>query len=643
VVVNKLHARPWRRFGRYRSEPAVDAIAPEPATATASLGGEPARPVRPPAEQSTLSRHGTVLQAIVQGKPLPEVMALIAVLLQSEIPRGRLAIVVIDAEAAGVTVAAAPTLPSMVWPAIERQAIRAAMSGVGVRPELERKVVVTANIADDPSWDEWRPAAADLHLTSSWSMAFTGASNAVLGAFMLYFPAPVDPSPSDLLALGDAAQLAAAATQHLARRQQLRDLSRTDSLTGLPNRVVLLERLRTAQQRLTGPDDYFAVIQLAIDGLAQLNETLGPAAGDEVLRLAARRLVQVAGTSATVAHVWGVEFAVLVEDLTSPGEASEAAAALTDACHEPFDVEGLAVSVGATVGVVVYSHDTAPDVMLTDEPLRAAVAAKDDARERGDGLIEVREPDLGSDPVVLGPELRRGIDSDELSMVYQPIVELADLRVERYEALLRWRSPRRGAVPPSTFVPVAEQTGLVSDLGRYALREALGELARVRAVDPNVGISVNVSVNQLADAQLPVLLSQLLDEHDLPRGSVTLEVTEGVLLRSGAAGWRVLAGLRDVGARIALDDFGTGFSQLSYLRQFWFDEIKIDRSYVTAMMRDVAARAMIVGVIAVAGYAGSEVVGEGVERPEQRAMLLELGVGLGQGYLFGPPGAITVG
>ena len=124
----------------------------------------------------------------------------------------------------------------------------------------------------------------------------------------------------------------------------------------------------------------------------------------------------------------------------------------------------------------------------------------------------------------------------------------------------------------------------------------------------------------------------------LPRGSVTLEVTEGVLLRGGAAGWRVLAGLRDIGARIALDDFGTGFSQLSYLRQFWFDEIKIDRSFVTAMMRDVAARAIIVGVIAVAGYAGSEVVAEGVERPEQRAMLLELGCTHGQGYLFGAPG-----
>ena len=244
--------------------------------------------------------------------------------------------------------------------------------------------------------------------------------------------------------------------------------------------------------------------------------------------------------------------------------------------------------------------------------------------------------------MLLAPELRRGLDENELSMVYQPVVELAHNGVARYEALLRWRSPRRGAVPPATFVPVAEQTGLVGELGRYALREALAELARVRKVRPDVGIAVNVSVRQLADEQLPVLLAELLDEHQLPRGSVTLEVTEGVLLRGGAVGWRVLAGLREIGARIALDDFGTGFSQLSYLRQFWFDEIKIDRSYVTAMMRDVAARAMVVGVIAVARYAGSEIVAEGVELPEQRAMLLELGAGFGQGYLFGAPGPIIV-
>jgi EAL domain-containing protein (putative c-di-GMP-specific phosphodiesterase class I) len=330
--------------------------------------------------------------------------------------------------------------------------------------------------------------------------------------------------------------------------------------------------------------------------------------------------------------------------------------------------------VTATIGVATYSADT-PAVFLDDLPwpatgahpavvgdwrvdqsLAASISSTD--------LTQPTEPTQPSEPiqptelsgltaltgfygsaaivddVTMAPELRRGIDGNELSMVYQPIVDLATNVARRYEALLRWRSPRRGAVPPATFVPVAEQTGLVSDLGRYALREALTELARLRVGAPELGISVNVSVHQLADETLPGLLAELMATHALPRGSVTLEVTEGVLLRGGAAGWRVLAGLRDIGARIALDDFGTGFSQLSYLRQFWFDEIKIDRSFVTTMMRDVAARAIIVGVIAVADYAGSEVVAEGVERPEQRAMLLELGADFGQGFLFGAPGPV---
>jgi diguanylate cyclase (GGDEF)-like protein len=676
-VVNKHQAPRWRyltrrsvapRGGRPlppgtppRVGPATSAIRVTGASTTTlptEIPGVRAAITRPAAAAQTLSRHGVVLQAIVQGRPVDEVLMLVAELIEAEIPGSRVAVVVRGHEGSGsVTVVAAPSVPNRLWPAIERQAIRTSIGQPSPTGDHELRVVVTPAVADDPSWHEWRSSLVEHDLVSSWSMPFVGAGHTVLGAFVVYFSRPAHPRPSELQTLGDAGQLAAASVQHVARRQQLREHSRTDVLTGLPNRVALLDRLRAAQERPAGAGAYFAVIQLAIDGLAQLNETLGPAAGDEVLRLAANRLVTVAGRSATVAHIWGVEFAVLAEDLDDAAAARELADALGAACGEPFDVEGLAVSVGATVGVVAYSRDGAAGERLADDSRPVAGGDREPRRDGSFGLIAVDEPDprsddsdraglfdpgAGTDAIAMAPELRRGIDGNELSMVYQPVVELAGNTVARYEALLRWRNPRRGFIPPSTFVHVAEQTGLVSPLGRYALREALGELARIRRVVPNAGIAVNVSVRQLADQQLPTLLAELIREYELPHGAVTLEVTEGVLLRGGAAGWRVLAGLRDLGARIALDDFGTGFSQLSYLRQFWFDEIKIDRSFITAMMRDVAARAIIVGVIAVADYAGSEVVAEGVERPEQRAMLLELGCPYGQGYLFGAPGPIVL-
>ena len=230
-----------------------------------------------------------------------------------------------------LSVAAAPRLPAVLWPAIGRQVNRSTMS----HPQLaivaqDRRVVMSANILDDPSWDGLGTAIGEAALVSSWSLAFAGAGNSVLGALVVYLPAWRYPDPAALLALGDAGQLAAAAVQHGARRSSPREPDRTDTLTGLPNRIVLLERLRTAEERLSNSRSLFAVIQLAIDGLAQLNETLGAAAGDEVLRLAAQRLVGMAGPSATVAHIWGVEFVVLVEDLESTEQADEVAAAPRD-------------------------------------------------------------------------------------------------------------------------------------------------------------------------------------------------------------------------------------------------------------------------------------------------------------------------
>jgi diguanylate cyclase (GGDEF)-like protein len=638
-----------RTGGRARL-PVEASAATSPTSADQALppitGTPPTRATTPP-----LSRHGEILRAIIRGEPLAALMASVARLIQDEIAGSTAAIVVFDPDGQGVRVVAAPALPQRIWAAVERQAIRTTLAPLSGRASAqERRVVITPSVVADPSWDDWRESAVSLGLHASWSMAFIGSGDEVLGSIVLYFATASHPSRRELLLLGDVALLAASAMLRHGGAQSLRDHTKTNSITGLPNRVVLLERLRTAALRSSRPRGHFAIVQLAIDGLAQLNETLGHAAGDQVLRLTAQRLVATAGTSATVAHVWGVEFAVLVEDLASAEEASAVAARLDEVCREPYDIEGLAVSVSATVGVVSYSPETAPEAA----PEAVLGSAREPVAEPG-ADAETGEPLLADgarlfgfhsqivDAVAMAPDLRRGIDEHELSMVYQPIVDLSSGLPRRYEALLRWRSSLRGAVPPATFVPVAEQTGLVSDLGRYALREALAELSRLRVANPDVGISVNVSVRQLADEQLPVLLAQLMEAHDLPRGSVTLEVTEGVLLRGGAAGWRVLAGLREIGARIALDDFGTGFSQLSYLRQFWFDEIKIDRSFVTTMMRDVAARAIIVGVIAVADYAGSEVVAEGVERREQRAMLVELGATFGQGFLFGEPGPVRAG
>jgi EAL domain-containing protein (putative c-di-GMP-specific phosphodiesterase class I) len=239
---------------------------------------------------------------------------------------------------------------------------------------------------------------------------------------------------------------------------------------------------------------------------------------------------------------------------------------------------------------------------------------------------------------LLAPALRRGLDRDELSLAYQPVVTLVDDRVDHYEALLRWIGPD-GPVSPESFVPVAERTGLVGDLGRYALSGALAELSRQRTAGHDVGMSVNLSVRQLADDSLPDDVAGLLAQHGLPARTLTLEVTEGVLLTSSAKGWDTLDRFRQAGVRLSLDDFGTGFSQINYLRRFHFDELKIDRTFVGDMEHNSTARAIIIGAIAFARAAGVTTVAEGIERRAQADQLRDLGCTLGQGYLFGAAAA----
>jgi EAL domain-containing protein (putative c-di-GMP-specific phosphodiesterase class I) len=241
----------------------------------------------------------------------------------------------------------------------------------------------------------------------------------------------------------------------------------------------------------------------------------------------------------------------------------------------------------------------------------------------------------------LAPDLRRSMAADELSLAYQPIVRLPASQLVRYEALLRWTSAR-GPVSPAAFVPVAERAGLGSALGRFVLSEALAALGRRRHCAPGaaVGLSINVTAHDLADDELVTTVAALLAQHRVPATTVTLEVTERALVRGGGAGWRTLRGLSDLGLRIALDDFGVGFSQLSYLLQFRFDELKIDRTFVSRIVTDRAARVIVASMITMARDLGLEVVAEGIEQPAQRDLVHRLGATYGQGYLFGEAGPL---
>jgi diguanylate cyclase (GGDEF)-like protein len=593
-----------------------------------------------PGPQVQLSAHNHVLDLIVQNASLPIILQVITAMIERQVPGSRASILLLDEEGLRLRVAAGPSLPADYNTAIDDTPIGPAVGTCGVAAHAKR-ITITRDIAEDAAWDQWRSVAEAAGLAACWSTPFFGLRNRVLGTFAVYFDAPRSPVQAELDLLQDAGFLTAVAVQQDAVRRQLHTTSRTHPLTGLPNRVVLNEELRAVEATAAETGRRFAVIHLAVEGIAPINESLGATIGDELLRTVAARLTTLVNGIGLAAHLWGCDFVLLVGSLADDHEAQRLAERVRRVLTEPFDIEGMTLLVGVTLGLAIYGGEVLDGHRPADEPLRGASVALERAVTRGEAIgVYERDTDPAADAYLIAPELQRGIAAEELDLAYQPVVALADGRIDHYEALLRWTTAR-GTVPPDAFVPVAERTGLVGDLGRYALERALAELGRQREAGRDIGMSVNLSVRQLSDDGLPALIGELVGRYSLPPERVTMEVTEGVLLTSSARGWETLSHIRDLGVRIALDDFGTGFSQIGYLRRFPFDEIKIDRTFVQDMGEHVTSRAIIVGTIGFAKSAGLTTVAEGIETRDQADQLLELGCDLGQGFLYGEGRAVA--
>jgi diguanylate cyclase (GGDEF)-like protein len=617
-----------------------DASRAAPVQAPTSQGENPILPasLNPAPNPSTrLVTHNEILDLIVQNAPLNQILAFIASVVDREISGARASIMLLDKDGLRIRVGAAPSLPAEYNEAIDG-ALIGPHAGTCGTAAYHNRVVITPDIAQDPNWDEWRPYADAHGLVACWSTPFLGLHDRVLGTFAVYFDEPRNPTDDQLALLHDAGYLTAVAVQHDTVRQLLHDTSRTNPSTGLPNRVVFEEQLQLAEAHAAESGRRFAVIKVSVGEMGPINDAFGASVGDAVLRTVGSRLTAVVDEPDLAAHIWGCDFVVLLTDVASDDEAQRVAEHIAEVLSGPLNVEGMALSVSVNLGVASYGGEVLTSPRPLDEPLRTASIALAQARQAGDAPVGVYDPDAdpGAHAEVLVPALRRGLQTGEFTLAYQPVVALADESIERYEALLRWTSPH-GNVAPDAFVPMAEHTGLVSDLGRYALDRALAELAAQRGAGRDVGMSVNLSVRQLTDAELPEHIEELLGKYEVPPVSVTLEVTEGVLINATGKSWSVLDRIKALGTRISLDDFGSGFSQLGYLRRFRFDEIKLDRTLVHDMDDDLSAFAIVKSAMTFASTAGLPVVAEGIETAEQRDRLRELGCTHGQGYLFGAP------
>ena len=433
-------------------------------------------------------------------------------------------------------------------------------------------------------------------------------------------------------------------TIHRVMEEQLTHQAFHDALTGLANRVLFRERaerslLRAARTRGgEGPEEFVAVLFLDLDDFKAVNDSLGHAEGDRLLESVAARLLKATRGCDTVARLGGDEFAVLLDGMASPDDAAAVVQRIAAAVRVPVALEARELTVTCSVGLAhARGGDTA------DELLRNADVAMYRAKAAGKGRHAVFEPAMHAAVVAriqLEADLRRALARGELSLAYQPLVELGGGCLTSLEALVRWRHPACGLVAPGQFIPVAEEMGLIVELGRWVLRTACAQLADWdAALGPGVvpSVSVNVSGRQLDDPGFVRDVAAALADAPLAAGRLTLEVTESVIMREPDVTLARLHALKALGVRLAVDDFGTGSSSLSYLQRFPVDALKIDKSFVDGVARGGSDAALARTIIALAEMLGIRSVAEGIERDDQRAQLVALGCQVGQGYLFARP------
>jgi diguanylate cyclase (GGDEF)-like protein/PAS domain S-box-containing protein len=428
-------------------------------------------------------------------------------------------------------------------------------------------------------------------------------------------------------------------TERKRMEEELTHRAFKDDLTGLANRALFHDRLRHALQRRRRAKTDVAVLLLDLDGFKRVNDSLGHAAGDQLLRAIATRITATVRGGETVARLGGDEFAIVVESVQSENELNGLAERLLRTISRPVMIADREVVVNVSIGIALADPTDEGDAVL-----RNADVAMYAAKNAGKQCARVFDPGMLARAQVwleLEQDLRRAVQQHEFELQFQPLITLKDGSLRGFEALLRWRHPRRGLVAPAEFLAVAEETGVIVPIGRWALREACCYAAawgNGEGINPS--ISVNLAPRQLEDEHLYEDVCNALKTSRLDPRLLVLEITESQLMRAPETAHAVLQSIRALGVRVAIDDFGTGYSSLSQLQFFPVDELKIDRTFVSRMDDGEREASFVRTMVTLAQSLGVEVIAEGIERVSQQTALRALGCTAGQGFLYSQPIAI---
>ncbi|PPD49807.1 MAG: diguanylate cyclase [Methylobacter sp.] len=583
--------------------------------------------------------HNKVLQAIVSTSPLADVLDMIVHIAERMYPGSLCSVLLLDENKQRLYLGAAPTLPEFYNQAIDGVAIGDGVGCCGTSAYRGQRVIVE-DIQHHPYWQGYTDLAAQAGLASCWSEPIFSSKEQVLGTFAIYHRRPHCPSEAQLNELQELAQLASIAIEKKISEEQIIQLAFFDALTNLPNRRLFLDRLDQAILKASHHHSSSALLYLDLDHFKTLNDALGHDIGDELLLQVAKRLKECVTDDDTVARLGGDEF-VLLLNTGDAGSLFDRALTLAERVQAlllaPYHLKGYIHHISSSIGITLLEASGSQSAKITSgELLKQADTAMYHAKQRGRDTISFYNQDMqkrAAQRLILEQDLRNAIARDEFLLYYQPQFD-NNGKLLGAEALLRWRHPRKGLLPPSEFIPVAEETGLIIPIGESVLREACKQLQKWPGL-PH--LAVNICPKEFQQTQFEANIIGILQGHHIAASRLMLEVTEGIIIDNIKDSVAKLQALKNLGIEIAIDDFGTGYSSLSYLKMLPISQLKIDQSFVRDIGIDPNDTVIVETILVMAMHLGLSVIAEGVETAGQLQFLNDKHCTGYQGYYFSKP------
>ncbi len=573
-----------------------------------------------------------MLDAMVREVPTHEVMEMMCREVERIAPQVLCS--VLRVEDGRLRTLAAPSLPEAYCRQVDGIPIGPGVGSCGTAA-YTGQTVVARDIALDPNWQGISHLALEHGLAACWSTPIKASDGRVLGTFAFYYRRPHEPDAFHRRLVKVIVHLCALALEREEARNRIRKLAFYDDLTGLPNRNLLHAQADQAITAAGNVAQSLAVLFIDLDRFKQINDSFGHPGGDQLLRAVSRRLQEEAGTADIVGRLSGDEFVMVLNPCDAPS-AGERIERILRRLSLPLQLDEVEIRPSASIGVSMFPHDGHDMETLLHRADMAMYQAKNSGRNGA--RFYCREMDRNAqERLAMEAALREAVEQRRLHLHYQPQVGIPDGRLHGVEALARWHHPRLGDVSPLRFIPLAEECGLIGDIGQWVLEEACRQLAQWRRNGLDVpSMAVNLSPTNFHDLDLPARIERVLQRESLQPGDLTVEITEDVLLDADPSTLRTLRAVHALGVRLSMDDFGTGYSSLSYLRQLPISELKLDRSFVRDIENDDVASALTRAIAHIGQSLRLEVVAEGVESPEQLRLLGEQGYSIAQGYHFTP-------